>query len=84
MQIPACGIWRLIPERLIPERLIPSRGGSAALWIRGREAVALFEKSRARNTVSITRDHDFGTVNVFYHILYHWSEGEEEPWRLSC
>ncbi len=28
--------------------------------------------------VSITKDHDFGPVNV----LYHWAEGEEEPWRL--
>jgi hypothetical protein len=63
-------IWRLISERLIP-----SRGGSVARWIRRREAVALFEKSRLRKTVSITRNHDFGLVNV----LYYWAEGEEEP-----
>jgi hypothetical protein len=71
------GIWRLISERLIP-----SRGGSVARWIRRREAVALPEKSRLGKTVSITRDHDFGPVNVLYHVLYLWAEGEEEPRRL--
>lgn len=29
--------------------------------------------------VSITKDHDFGPVNV----VYRWAEGEEEPWRLA-
>ena len=62
----------------MPARLIPGRGGSAARQVRRREAVALSEKSRSRKTVSITRDHDFGLVNV----LYHWAEGEEEPRRL--
>ncbi len=33
---------------------------------------------RSLRKVSITRDHDFGPVNV----LYHWAEGEEEPRRL--
>ncbi len=33
---------------------------------------------RSLREVSITRDHDFGPVNV----LYHWAEGEEEPRRL--
>ncbi|PSQ77742.1 MAG: hypothetical protein BRD37_04315 [Bacteroidetes bacterium QH_8_67_23] len=28
--------------------------------------------------VSITKEHDFGPVNV----LYHWAEGEDEHWRL--
>jgi hypothetical protein len=28
------------------------------------------------------RDHDFGPVNVLYHVLYLWAEGEEEPRRL--
>ncbi len=33
---------------------------------------------RSLREVSITRDHDFGPVNV----LYHWAEGEEEPRQL--
>ncbi|MCS3859712.1 hypothetical protein GGP89_003118 [Salinibacter ruber] len=66
----------------MPARLIPGRGESAARQVRRREAVALSEKSRSRKTVSTTRDHDFGLVNVLYHVLYHWTEGEEEPRRL--
>ncbi len=61
---------------------MPGHGGSAARQVRRREAVALSEKSRSRKTVSITRDHDFGLVNVLYHVLYHWAESEEEPRRL--
>ncbi len=61
---------------------MPGRGGSAARQVRRREAVVLSEKSRSRKTVSITRDHDFGSVNVLYHVLYHQAEGEEEPRRL--
>ncbi len=61
---------------------MPGRGGSAARQVRRREAVVLSEKSRSRKTVSITRDHDFGSVNVLYHVLYHWAESEEEPRRL--
>ncbi len=57
---------------------MPGRGESAARQVRRREAVALSEKSRSRKTVSITRDRDFGLVNV----LYHWAESEEEPRRL--
>ncbi len=37
---------------------------------------------RSLREVSITRDHDFGPVNVLYHVLYRWAEGEEEPRRL--
>ena len=34
---------------------------------------------RSLQGVSITKDHDFGPVNV----VYRWAEGEEEPWRLA-
>lgn len=35
--------------------------------------------SRSLQGVSITKEHDFGPVNV----IYRWAEGEEEPWRLA-
>jgi len=35
-------------------------------------------ESRFLQEISITKDHDFGPVNL----VYHWAEGEEHPWRL--
>jgi hypothetical protein len=37
---------------------------------------------RSLREVSITKDRDFGLVNVLYYVPYHWAESEEEPRRL--
>jgi hypothetical protein len=55
-----------------------SRKAGSRSW---RECRALDPEEgsgRSLRGVSITKGRDFGPVNV----LYHWAEGEEEPWRL--
>ncbi|MCS3785682.1 hypothetical protein GGP88_003259 [Salinibacter ruber] len=55
-----------------------SRKAGSQSW-RECHALDLEEGSgRSLREVSITKDHNFGPVDV----VYHWSEGEEEPWRL--
>lgn len=47
-----------------------------------RECRALDPEEGSRRSlqgVSITKEHDYGPVNV----VYRWAEGEEEPWRLA-
>jgi hypothetical protein len=48
------------------------------LWRECRALDSKEGKSHALQEVSITRDHDFGPVNL----IYHWAEGEEQSWRL--
>ena len=47
-----------------------------------RECRAMDPEEGSRHSlqgVSITKEHDYGPVNV----VYRWAEGEEEPWRLA-
>ena len=58
------------------------RAGSEEMGIRSwRECRALDPEEgsgRSLREVSTTKGRDFGPLNV----VYHWAEGEEEPWRL--
>lgn len=58
---------------------IDSKEAAPGAW---RECRALDPEEgtgRSLQGVSITKDHDFGPVNV----VYHWAKGEDEPWRLA-
>lgn len=66
------------PDSQVPDPKSDSKEAAYGSW---RECRALDPEEGTRRSlqgVSITKDHNFGPVNV----LYHWAEGEEEPWRL--
>jgi hypothetical protein len=69
---------RLHADTYLRNREADTKEASTQTW---KECRALDPEEGSRHFlqgVSITKDHDFGPVNV----LYHWAEGEDEPWRL--
>ncbi|MEF8796359.1 MAG: transposase [Salinivenus sp.] len=66
-----------VSEEAVSEEASPEEMGIRS-WRECRRLDPEEGGRRSLRGVSITKDHDFGPVNV----LYRWDEGEDEPWRL--